>query len=244
MVTIAAGWAAATTLALRMLVAVASITVAPAGTSAQGVRLDLATYVAVPALDAASARVFQGLGAVRPGLGIDFGIGYDRGPFGVVLTGGFAGIEVGKPVVRDGIGMGRVPGIYRNGALMGHWTPSYALGRWRPVLALGVVREGIDNVLLRADSLPAFAQPLAPSADSARRPAGVNGSGIRVGVGFQREISAADFSGRMTLGLNGVLDVVRFGHMEYDGRRGTIPDAGVSLIPRATVALKWSPRAR
>lgn len=222
--------------------AIAGIVSRPCLASAQGFRLDLSTYVAFPDPRGTSARVFEGLGQVRPGLGMDLGIGYDRGAFGLGLSGGFASIEVGEPVTRNGIGMGREPGIYRSAALVGQWNPGFAMGRWRPTLSLGAVRTGIDNVLLRADSLPEFARPLASAPDSMRRPAGISGSGLRLGLGFQRDIST-DFAGRMTLALRGAVDVVRFGRMEYDRRRGPIPAAPLSLVSRGILALHWSPRA-
>ena len=212
--------------------------------AAQGIRLDLSLFLVQPRPDARSGEVFAGLGSFRPGLGADLGIGYDVRNVGVTLSGGFAGVEVGAPITRDGIGMGREPGMYRSVTLIGHWRPARRIGRWRPVLSAGYLKSGLDNVLLRADSLPAYARMLtADPPDSVRRPVGVAGSGIRIGIALQRPISAADFSGRMVLSLEATSDIVRFREVSYAGRSAPIPNAGTSSSPRLAVSLRWSPRA-
>lgn len=212
--------------------------------AAQGIRLDLTAFVVRPSLDARSGEVFARLGRFRPGFGTDLGVGYDVGQFGATLSGGFAGLEIGAPVTRGGIDMGRESGIYRSIALLGHWRPGRHIGRWRPVVSAGYVRSGLDNVLLAGDSLPAYARTLAADPpDSVRRPVGIAGSGARLGVALERGISAVDFSGRVVLSVEAASDVVRFREVTYAGRRAPIPSPGTALIPRLVVSLRWSPRA-
>jgi hypothetical protein len=103
--------------------------------AAQGIRLDLTAFVVRPNLDTRSGEVFARLGRFRAGIGADLGVGYDVRQFGATLSGGFAGVEIGAPVTRDGIDMGRESGIYRSIALLGHWRPRRRIGRWRPVFS-------------------------------------------------------------------------------------------------------------
>ena len=217
---------------------------APASARAQGVRYDLVLFVVQPSLDAQSRQVFERLGAFRPGIGADLGIGFDVRQFGATLSGGFAGIDVGEPIIRDGINMGREPGIYRSAAVVGRWHPRGSLAGWRPDVSVGYVRSGLDNVLLLGDSLPAFARGLGgQSPDTARRPVGIKGDGVRLGTGLQRPISAQDFSGIVVLSIQASLDAVRFREVSYNGQRMRIPDPGMSTIPRLSVSLRWSPGA-
>lgn len=224
-----------------MLVAQAST---PAAANAQGVRLDLVAFVVRPGLDHRSGQVFERLGRFRAGIGFDAGIGYDVRQFGATLSAGVAGLEIGEPITRDGIGMGRETGIYSSTALVGHWLPRYFAGRWHPSLSVGYVRSSLNNVLLAGDSLPEFARSLGGDPpDSVRRPVGVSGSGARLGVSFQRWISAQDFSGRMEMNVSATLDAMMFRRVTYDRRRAPIPDPAFAMIPRLSVALRWSPRA-
>jgi hypothetical protein len=212
--------------------------------AAQGIRLDLTAFLVRPNLDARSGEVFARLGRFRTGIGTDLGVGYDVRQFGATLSGGFAGLEIGAPVTRDGIDMGRESGIYRSIALLGHWRPRRRIGRWRPVFSAGYVRSGLDNVLLAGDSLPAYARALgADPPDSVRRPVGIAGSGARFGVSLERAVSAVDFSGRVVVSVEAASDVVRFREVSYAGRRAPIPNPGTALIPRLVVSLRWSPRA-
>lgn len=229
---------------------VAAALVALAGTlptacaQAQGVRYDLVLFVVRPSLDAQSGQVFERLGRFRPGLGVDLGIGFDARQFGATLSGGFAGLEVGEPITRNGIGMGREPGIYNSAALVGHWRPRYVLGHWRAHVSLGYVRSGLNNVLLMGDSLPSFARGLgAEPPDTVRRPVGISGHGIRFGMALHRGISAQDFSGRVAISIATTLDAVRFREVTYNGRSARIPDPGTAIIPRLSVSFRWSPRA-
>ena len=211
---------------------------------AQGFRVDGALFLVHPEPDARSAVVFAALGDFRTGLGVDFELGYDVRQYGLTLSGGFAGIDVGEPFSRNGIGMGRQQGLYSSAALSAHWLAPSSLGRWRAKLSLGYVRSSLGEVLLAGDSLPAFARSLgATPPDTTRRPVGVYGAGVRFGVALGREISARDFSGRMAASIGVTLDALRLGRMSYDGKRISIPGAGASLIPRLNLALMWSPQA-
>ena len=213
--------------------------------AAQGTRLDLTLFAIQPSLAARSSEVFAGLGRFRPSLGADFGLGYDIRDVGVTVSGAMAGVEVGAPVTRNGIGMGRETGIYESVALLGSWRPPRHLGQWRPTITGGFMASSIDNVFLRADSLPEYARALtAEPPDSVRRLVGVSGSGIRVAASMERPISATDFSGRMALAVELVADIVRYREASYDGRRTAIPDPGTSVSPRLGISLRWSPRAR
>lgn len=228
--------------ALRIALLVGLAALRPVG--AQRSRLDLTLFLVQPRAAARSGEVFAGLGTFRPGIGTDFGVGYNGGNVGATLSGGLAGVEVGARITRNGIDMGREPGIYRSLALMGHWSPPLRIGRWRPLYSAGYLRSALDNVLLRADSLPGFARSLAPDPpDSIRRPTGISGSGVRAGIALQRAISAPDFSGRMVLSIEAATDIVRFRKVSYAGRRAPIPGPGTSLSPRIAVAIRWSPRA-
>ena len=216
----------------------------PTGVHAQGVRLDLVAFGVRPSLDPGSGRVFERLGRFRAGIGVEAGIGYDVRQFGATLSAAVAGLEIGELITRDGIGMGRETGIYSSAALVGHWLPRYFAGRWRPSLSVGYVRSSLNNVLLAGDSLPEFARSLGGDPpDSVRRPVGVSGSGARLGVSFQRWISAQDFSGRMAMNVSATLDAMMFRRVTYDRRRAPIPDPAIAMIPRLSVALRWSPRA-
>lgn len=211
---------------------------------AQGVRIDGALFLVRPELDVQSAEVFAALGKFRTALGADVGIGYDMREYGLALSIGFAGIDVGEPFSVNGIDMGRQAGIYRSAALSAQWRAPYALRRWRLVLALGYVRSGLDNILLPGDSLPSFARSLGgPAPDTARRLVGVNGVGVRMGIAFRRDITASDFSGRMAVNVGAAVDVMRFGRMSYDGKTMRVPGAGTSFVPRLHAALAWWPRA-
>ena len=211
---------------------------------AQGARYDLVLFIVQPSLDAQSGRVFERLGGFRPGVGADLGIGFDVRQFGATLSGGLAGIDVGAPMTRDGIDMGREAGIYRSAALVGRWHSRFGLKGWRPDVSVGYVRSGLDNILLPGDSLPTFARDLgAQSPDTVRRPVGIRGHGIRFGMGLERPISAQDFSGVVVLSIRTNLDAVRFREVSYNGQRARIPDPGMSMIPRLSVSLRWSPSA-
>ena len=206
--------------------------------------MDGALFLVRPELDVRSAEVFAALGRFRTALGADVGIGYDMREYGLALSIGFAGIDVGEPFSVNGIDMGRQAGIYRSAALSAQWRAPYVLRRWRPVLALGYVRSGLDNILLPGDSLPSFARSLGgPAPDTGRRLVGVNGVGLRVGIGFRRDISARDFSGRMAMNVGATVDVMTFGRMSYDGKTVRVPGAGTSFVPRLHAALAWWPRA-
>lgn len=211
---------------------------------AQGFRVDGALFLVHPEPDLRSAAVFAPLGEFRTGLGVDFELGYDVRQYGVTLSGGFAGIDVGEPFSRNGIGMGRQQGLYSSAGLVAHWRPPYPFGRWLANLSLGYIRSALDNVLLPGDSLPEFARSLGGTPpDTTRRPVGVHGAGVRLGIALGREISARDFSGRMAVSIGASLDALRLGRMSYDGSGMSIPGAGTSLIPRLNLALLWSPQA-
>lgn len=214
----------------------------PCFSEAQGFRVDGTLFLVHPEPDQRSAEVFAAVGNFRTGLGTDLEIGYDARQYGVTLSGGFAGIDVGEPFSRNGIGMGRQQGMYRSAAFSAHWNLPYAVKGWRPRASLGYVRSGLDNVLLPGDSLPEFARSLGGTPpDTVRRLVGVNGDGVRLGIAFGREISARDFSGRMAVNIAATLDAVTLGRMSYDGNRMPVPLAGTSLIPRLNVTLWWSP---
>lgn len=216
----------------------------PFCSEAQGFRVDGTLFLVHPEPDPRSAEVFGALGKFRTGMGMDLEIGYDVRQYGVTLSGGFAGIDVGEPFSRNGIDMGRQQGMYGSAALSAHWRMPYALGHWRPTTTLGYVRSGLDNVLLPGDSLPEFARSLGGTPpDTVRRLVGVNGGGVRLGIAFGREISARDFSGRMAVSIAATLDALTLGRMSYDGKRMPVPGAGTSFIPRLSVTLWWSPWA-
>ena len=222
----------------------AALVLIPSRSEAQGFRVDGTLFLVHPLPDTRSADVFAAVGNFRTGVGTDLEVGYDVQQYGVTLSGGFAGIDVGEPFSRNGIGMGRQQGMYRSAALSAHWRMPYALGRWQPTATMGYVRSGLDNVLLPGDSLPEFARSLAGTRpDTVRRLVGVNGGGVRLGIAFGREISARDFSGRMAVNIAATLDALTLGQMSYDRNRMPVSGAGRSLIPRLNVGLWWSPWA-
>lgn len=198
-----------------------------------------------PEVRGSTAEVFAAIGGFRAGLGVDLETGYDVGRYGASVSIGFAGVDVGEPFSRDGIDMGRQQGLYSSAALTGHWRTPYEFRRWRPMVSIGYVRSALGEILLAGDSLPQFARSLGgPAPDTVRRPIGVKGGGLRVGIAVARGISARDFSGRMAMNIGFTVDAVRYREMTYGAGRLPIPGAPVSVIPRVQLAVWWSPGAR
>lgn len=216
----------------------------PSSTEAQGWRVDGGLIVVRPEVRGSSAEVFAAIGGFRAGLGVGLETGYDVGRYGASVSFGFAGVDVGEPFSRGGIDMGRQQALYSSAALTGHWRTAYEFRRWRPMVSIGYVRSALGEILLAGDSLPQFARSLGgPAPDTVRRPIGVTGSGLRVGIAVAREISARDFSGRMALNIGATVDAVRYGELTYGAGRMSIPGPIVSVVPRLHVAVWWSPRA-
>lgn len=221
----------------------------PSALAAQptGVRLDFGVLVARPALDATSAAVFAGVGpgGFRASLGSTLGIGYDGRRYGATAVVDLAGVDIGSPVTRDGIDMGRQAALLTTVGLLGHWRPARRRDGWRPVFSVGYVRQRIGEVLVPADSLPAYARELrGDPSDTTARPTGVGGSGVRLGVALERRVADRDLPGRLVLRVEGAADVVTFARVTYDGRSRPLPATGTGLTPRLSLTLGWSPRAR
>lgn len=218
----------------------------PAALVAQrgGVHLDYGALLARPYLDDNSGEVFEQVGRFRPGLGVRVGIGYDIRRFGATLFAEFAGIEIGPERERDGINMGRESGILRSYGLAAEWRPARRVAAWQPVLSAGYLRQGVDNVLLARDQLPAYARDstVAPG-DASTRPAGVAGSGVRLSGSLDRVLPGAGLPGRLVLRASAGGDLVRFTRVRYDFAEWPIPGSGWGLTPHLSFALQWSPGA-
>lgn len=210
-----------------------------------GVRLELGAFAVQPILDDRSGEVFERIGKFRAGPGTSLAVGYDRRRFGATVALDLAGLDIGPPRTRDGIGMGRESGIFRSAGFLGHWSPNRRIGTWQPLLTVGYVRQGLDNVLVPPDSLPEFARDLRRDpADVTARPAGITGSGVRLAGALERNAAWMELPGTVTLSVELSGDITTFTTVTYDGRERRLPDAGTGIIPRLAVTLRWSPRTR
>lgn len=230
----------------RLLATVMYVLARPAVAAAQsanpdsptGIRFAYGATLAIPLLDERAGAPFQAIGEPRVGPGIQVGVGYGVRRWEVSVTADLAGLDIGEAVERDGIGMGRESLILRAIGLTASWRPArWAWRRWEPVFSVGLVGESLDNVSLRADQLPpeSEAATSVPGEEGATRPAGIGGTGTRLGIGAERPLGPTL---GLRLGLSG--DYVRFRDLTFDG---TPLDwgGGTGWVPRLSARLEWAP---
>lgn len=204
----------------------------------RGFRLTYGVSLAKPFLDQRAQGPFAAIGEFRAGPGIQIGVGYGLHRWEVAATADFAGLDVGEPFERDGIAMGRRTSILRAFGVEARWSPPGSEMRgWRPWVGGGYVRSALDNVLVRRDQLPASLRdsPRTVEAANETEPAGIAGSGIRAGVGAERDLTPS-----LALRLHVAGDYVRYHRFIY-GVGDFTWDGGTGWIPRLSAALRWAP---
>lgn len=214
----------------------------PVAAQAGVVRLQYGAFVAQPYLDDRSAELFERVGRLRAGPGVAVGLGYDVGQIGATAGAEFAGLEIGPPRVRDGIGIGRASAMLRSLLVLAHWRAGRGTRFGQPVFSVGYVRQGIDNVVLRPDQLPSFVRD-SIGGGSESRVAGIGGSGLRLSVALEQVFSDVGLPGRLALRLEGGGDLVAFTEMSYDYNRQKLPEPGRGVTPWLGALLQWSPGA-
>lgn len=203
-----------------------------------GIILVYGAAVARPLLSDRAAAPFEAIGEVHAGPGIHLGIGYDIGRWEVAAIADLAGLDIGEPTERDGIGMGRESLILRALALTVGWRPPDREWRgWRPLFGAGFVRESLDNLPLRPDQLPSSLRDTAATAagGAGARSAGIAGTGGRLEAGAERTVE-----GSLWLRLSVVADYVHFRDL-YFGRVPLPWEGGPGWEPRLVATLRWSP---
>ena len=230
-------WALLALLSARPLIAQGNGPPAPEDGRA-GFRLTYGASLAKPFLDRRAHAPFAAVGEFRAGPGIRIGVGYGMRRWEVAATADLAGLDVGEPFERDGIAMGRRTSILRALGVEGHWNPpGWAVRGWRPWVGGGYVWSALDNVSVRPDHLPESLRDSARAVEAGNqaRPAGIAGSGIRAGVGAER-----DFSPSLALRLHLASDYVRYRRFTYGG--GDLAwEGGTGWVPRLSVTLRWAP---
>lgn len=211
-------------------------------------RLHYGVFLTKPYLDARSGAPFEEVGAFRAGPGTTIGIGYDRGRVGATVAFELAGLEVGEPRERDGIGMGREMALAGSFTLLGHWRLTRGLRNWQPVLSAGYARQWVGEVELAPDQMAdALRHPGASGQpDSTRHSVGVAGQGARLGFGLERSLASG-----LALLVEGTGDLIMFGRNTLDHLETAIQEdhtislePGVGFSPRVALILRWTPRAR
>ena len=209
-----------------------------------GVHLDYGALLARPYLDDRSGEVFEQVGRVRAGLGVQVGIGYDVRHFGATVFAEFAGIEIGPERERDGINMGRESGILRSYGLAAEWRPTRRVAAWQPALSAGYLRQGVDNVLLARGQLPAYVRDSTDApGDASTGPARVAGSGVRLSGSLDGVLPGAGLPGLLALRASVGGDLVLFTRVSYDLSEWPIPRPGWGFTPHLSLTLRWSPGA-
>lgn len=181
-----------------------------------GIHLSYGLTVSMPILDKGAERPIAALGEVRAGPGVQIGIGYQRRSFNIELVAGLAGLEIGEPIERNGIGMVRETFILRDVAVIGSWKPAATrLGAWYTVISAGIAWASLDNFTIPAEQLPADLRDAAGSdKPSVEGLAGIGGSGFRFGIQPERS-----FSPSLALRLGLTIDAVDFRTFTFDGAR-------------------------
>lgn len=225
----------------------------PLPESPSGIRLVLGPTFMKPLLDGGSGEVFEPAGEFRGGPGATVGIGYDRGPVGLTVLMEFAGLEVGEPRERNGIGMGRESATARGFAGLVHWSPRWSVRRWRTVATAGYARQQVGDVQLATDLLPSILQHATENGepDAGEHVVSVSGGGARLGIGMERVLSGEyGLAGRLGILVEGSADLSILGTATAETRTGplhtsraALQDAGLSIVPRIAVLLRWSPRS-
>lgn len=204
----------------------------------RGFRLTYGVSLAKPFLDRRAQAPFAAIGEFRAGPGIQIGAGYRMRRWEVAATADFAGLDVGEPFERGGISMGRRTSILHALGIEARWSPpGWEMRGWRPWVGGGYVRSALGNVTVRPDQLPAFLQDSARTVEAANEtePAGIAGSGIRAGVGAER-----NFTPSLALRLHLAGDYLRYRRFIHGGH-GVVWDGGTGWIPRLSATLRWAP---
>ena len=203
-----------------------------------GFRVSYGPSVAHAILDDAAHEPFSHIGDFRPGLGIQAGVGYQLAGVELVGTADLSGFEMGEPVVRDGVDMGRVSSVLRTFTLAVWWSPPpLVVAGWRPRLGVGYLRTALDNVRIAPSELTpgmlAVLRTAEPGDDS--KPAGIEGAGVRVGLGAEREVGP-DLAALFRADLDRIsYDTFTFGRHDIAG------EGGVGWMPRASISIRWAP---
>ena len=202
-----------------------------------GLHLAFELLLARPYLDERSGEVFDEIGPFRAGPGAGLGIGYGRHRLGATAFAEIAGLEIGPPIERDGMDMGRASALLWSYGLLVHWSPGRRLGGWQPALSMGYVRQRVGSVIVRPDQLPPFAWELATDPDA--HPASVAGAGIRLGLALDRPVPGDAFPGRPWVRIRSSGDIVRYRSFSYRGSDRRLPEAGTGFTPGVSVGLLW-----
>lgn len=225
-----AGWA----LALLALPGVLS------AQSERNVELGFGILAVRPYLSDSGSDLFAAIGDLRPGPGAAFGLGYGDGRFSGTIFVEVGGLELGPHIIEGGIDMGRATALFWSWGLSGTWRPARRFGRFQPFLTAGYVKEGVGSVIMRVDQLPAYAQD--PAADPAEEgAAGVSGTGGRLALGVDRELSDTGLPGDLMLRVQLSGDLVSYSRMSFDGAGQALDRSGVGLTPALQVGLLWRP---
>lgn len=214
-----------------------------------GARLVFGPLFLKPVLDDAGAELFDTAGRFRGGPGATVGIGYDRGPVGVTVLMEMAGLEVGEPRERNGIGMGRASAVASSFAALVHWSPQRGIGRWQPLVTAGYTRQTVGKVQFAAGQLPSVLQhPTANGEpDAAEHAVSVSGGGARVGIGMERALGGGyGLAGRVGMLVEGSADLsildtgTAAAITPPHASRARLQNTRFSFIPRLAVVLRWS----
>lgn len=210
----------------------------PAPDLGEGFRLSYGPTVAYPFLDEAAHEPFSHIGDFRVGLGVQAAVGYQLRGVELLGTADLSGFELGEPVIRDGIDMGRISSVLRTFAIALWWSPApQALAGWSPRIGVGYVGSAMDNVRITPDELTPAMFAVLRTADRGdeSKPAGIEGNGVRVGLGMEREVGA-DLAALFRTEVDRIsYDTFTFGSRD-------IPwSGGVGWIPQVSISIRWAP---